>query len=152
MGVNGVPGASHRGWRQYFPNAQIWGADIDKNILFKEDRIKTFYCDQRDPAAINAMWSAIAASSTNNVNSFDIIIDDGLHEFDANVCFCLNSIGKLAPGGVLIVEDIKNHYVPQWLKQIQKWQEIFTDYEFLLVHLPLPWKETDNRLLLIKHV
>ena len=31
-----------------FPNAQIYGADIDKNILKDEERIKTFYVDQTD--------------------------------------------------------------------------------------------------------
>lgn len=48
MGVNGKPGASLRGWKQYFPNAHIYGLDVDKRILFKEDRIDIFYCDQTD--------------------------------------------------------------------------------------------------------
>ena len=32
------------------------GADIDRDVLFTEDRIKTYYIDQRDPAAIEAFW------------------------------------------------------------------------------------------------
>src|SRR5262249_23189855 len=32
MGSTGVPGASLRVWREYFPNAMILGADIDKDI------------------------------------------------------------------------------------------------------------------------
>jgi hypothetical protein len=36
MGVNGKPGASLRAWRDYFPHATIYGADIDRDILFKE--------------------------------------------------------------------------------------------------------------------
>ena len=46
MTANGVPGASLRGWRDYFWNAQIYGADIDERILFEEDRIKTYHVDQ----------------------------------------------------------------------------------------------------------
>ena len=38
MGKDGKPGASLRAWRDYFPNA-----DIDTRILFKEDKIQTFY-------------------------------------------------------------------------------------------------------------
>src|SRR5882672_10593977 len=37
MGPQGKPGASLRGWRSYFPRAQIFGADIDSDILFEED-------------------------------------------------------------------------------------------------------------------
>ena len=48
MGPSGRPGASLRGWKQYFKNANIFGADIDAGILFNEDRIKTFYCDQNN--------------------------------------------------------------------------------------------------------
>ena len=45
MTENGIPGASLRVFRDYFKKAQIYGADIDKDILFKENRIKTFYVD-----------------------------------------------------------------------------------------------------------
>ena len=31
MGINGKPGASLRVWRDYFPNAEIFGGDIDEN-------------------------------------------------------------------------------------------------------------------------
>src|SRR5215469_12507693 len=46
MGVPGRPGASLRGWREFFPHAHVYGADIDTTILFQEARIKTFPCDQ----------------------------------------------------------------------------------------------------------
>lgn len=38
MTASGKPGASLRVWRDFFPNAMIWGADLDRNILFTEDR------------------------------------------------------------------------------------------------------------------
>ena len=42
MGPNGRPGASLYGWSEFFPNADIFGADIDTDILFNTDKIKTF--------------------------------------------------------------------------------------------------------------
>ena len=41
MGKFGKPGASLRAFRDFCPNAIIYGADIDQSILFKEERIKT---------------------------------------------------------------------------------------------------------------
>ncbi len=52
MGPQGKPGASLYGWREFFPNSEIFGADIDTDILFNADRIKTFYCDQTKPEII----------------------------------------------------------------------------------------------------
>lgn len=100
MGANGKPGASLRGWREYFSRAEIVGADIDRDVLFQEERIRTFWTDQRDPSAVRDLWTRVGNTS------FDIIVDDGLHEAPANVCFFLESFGRLKPGGIYIIEDI----------------------------------------------
>jgi hypothetical protein len=60
MGINGKPGASLRVWRDYFPNATVYGADIDSSTLFTEDRIFTEYMDQTDPKSIKAFWEVKA--------------------------------------------------------------------------------------------
>lgn len=98
IGPDGVPGASLYGWKDFFPLAHIFGADIDKDILFQEDRIQTFYCDQTNPDTIKEMWDTL--------DPFDIIIEDGLHTFEANVCFFENSIHKLNTNGYYIIEDV----------------------------------------------
>lgn len=100
MGQNGKPGASLRVWRDYFPNAMIHGADIDRDILFSEDRIKTHYVDQRDPAAIEAFWRQV------DDTGFDFILDDGLHVFDAGSCLFTHSIHHLASHGIYVIEDV----------------------------------------------
>ena len=48
MGIFGIPGSSLRAWKDYFPNAEIFGADIDPDILFIEERIRTFHVDQTE--------------------------------------------------------------------------------------------------------
>jgi hypothetical protein len=55
MGRTGTPGASLRAWRDYFPNAEIYGADIDREILFEEERISAFYVNQLSESAILKM-------------------------------------------------------------------------------------------------
>ena len=59
MTSDGKPGASLRVWKDYFINSRVYGADIDKSILFEEDRIKKFYVNQLDSSSIKEMWSNI---------------------------------------------------------------------------------------------
>lgn len=105
MTSNGKPGASLRAWRDYFSNAQIYGADIDTDILFKENRISTYFVDQLKKETIDKMWQDI------KVENFDIIIDDGLHTPNANINLFLNSFHKLKQNGIYIIEDVLDKYI-----------------------------------------
>jgi SAM-dependent methyltransferase len=139
--VLGKPGASLLGWREYFPKGQIYGADIDKEMLFTSDRINTFYCDQTNPESIATLFKEISPG-------FHIIIDNGLHTFSANVCFFKNSIHKLNAGGYYIVEDISKADIPAFEEAIEVWKEEYP-HTFTLITLPSvnTW---DNSVLIIK--
>ncbi len=100
MGEKGAPGASLRVWRDYFQNAEIFGADIDRNTLFTDTRIKTTWMDQTDPISINN-----ALRSFGEIY-FDLIIDDGLHTFEAGVSLFESAIGRLNLNGTYIIEDV----------------------------------------------
>lgn len=142
MGIHGVPGASVRGWRDYFPKASIFGADIDRNILFTEDRITTMYCDQRNPAVIHNMWSSLP--------DMDIIIEDGLHQYDANVTFFENSIHKLKAGGIFVIEDIVNADIPRFIRKFEEWREKFPGLTFETRMLRHPVNSHDNNLAIVR--
>ena len=96
-----LPGASLKVWREYFPNAKIYGADINNNLIFQTKNIKTFQMDQRNKKSISYVWKKI------NKKNFDIIIDDGLHNFKANKMLLINSFKFLKKNGVYIIEDIQ---------------------------------------------
>ena len=145
MGINGQPGASLYGWSEYFPNARIFGADIDKDILFNTETITTYYCDQTNPTIINAMWD----THKELQEGFDIIIDDGLHTFSANVCFFENSIHKLNSKGYYIIEDIQSNEVGQFAEKIKKWETKYNGYTFSLIHLPSTVNTWDNKMLIV---
>lgn len=145
MGVNGTPGASHRAWKEFFPKGSIFGADIDRNILFEEARLKTFYCDQTDPVAISELWKIPELHE-----NFDVIIDDGLHTYHANKCFFENSIHKLKVGGVYIIEDILNNNLANILELIEKWRTPFLS--FRLVALSHARNSIDNNVLIVQKI
>jgi hypothetical protein len=146
MGATGHPGASLRGWRELFPHASIYGADIDRDILFEEDRIKTFYCDQLDGAAIRELWEQPELR-----DGVDIIVEDGLHTFEANVSFLDGSLEHLRPGGVYVVEDIKETTFEKWRNRLESvYTKRFPDYEFALAILPGSFSPYGNNLLIVR--
>jgi hypothetical protein len=144
MGSNGRPGASLYGWQEFFPNSEIFGADIDTGILFNNDRIKTFYCDQTNPYVIQYMWN-----EPNLQENFDIIIEDGLHTFNANVCFFENSIHKLNSNGYFIIEDIVNTEEHLFINKIKEWELQYKDCLFTLLNIPSSVNNIDNTLLVV---
>jgi hypothetical protein len=124
MGLQGKPLASLRAWKDYFANANVYGADIDKEILKNEDRIKTFYVDQTNAISISELYKNIG-----NIN-FDIIIDDGLHEYNANICLFENSFKYLSKQGIYIIEDV-------FFKDKKKFFEYFQsrNYNFSIIDI-----------------
>jgi hypothetical protein len=131
MGVFGEPGASLRGWRQLFPHALVYGADIDRGILFEEDRIKTFYCDQLDRCSIRELWS-----HPDLRGGMDIIIEDGLHTLEASASFLEESLNYLRSGGLYVTEDIGGEYFEEWYDRIETiYSKQYPTYEFVFVVL-----------------
>jgi hypothetical protein len=137
MTKNGSPGASLRMWKEYFKNANIYGADIDKEILFEEDRIKTYFLDQTNTESIKNIWNKIDVQ-------FDIFIDDGLHKFFAGKHLYENSIHKVKDNGIYIIEDV-------WTDDIYRYIEYFNslDVNFKVVNLFGPELSEGNNLILI---
>jgi hypothetical protein len=138
MGIKGRPGASLRVWRDYFPNAQVFGADIDRDILFCEERIKTFYLDQTSPEAVADYWRQVGAAD------FDFMLDDGLHTFAAGVCLFENSIARLSKQGIYVIEDVTR-------SDLLKFREYFEGkpYQVDYVNLVRPGLNLDTNSLVV---
>ena len=140
------PGGSLRAWKDYFVNANVYGLDIDKDILFNEERIKTFYCDQTNKDDIT---NFLNSEHIKNLE-FDIIIDDGLHTYGANYSFLINSFHKLKRDGIYVVEDVTSQTAQSFKNEQQKLKDNLFFSEFDIHELEHPWNKGDNRLLIIK--
>lgn len=101
MTATGRPGASLRAWRDYFPQATIYGLDIDERILFTENRIVTAAVNQTSRQATQKFFEDA------NLNDVDIIIDDGLHTFEAGVAFFEAAFPYLSSDGIFVIEDVQ---------------------------------------------
>mmetsp|Transcript_3655 Transcript_3655/g.6711 ORF Transcript_3655/g.6711 Transcript_3655/m.6711 type:complete len:292 (-) Transcript_3655:8-883(-) len=96
------PGASLRMWSDYFQNASlIAGIDTQEDCIFQEGRIRTALADSRCAESVGRAMLEFGEPR------FDIIIDDGLHERNAQLetFECMRSY--LAPDGVYLIEDIR---------------------------------------------
>lgn len=107
MGPGHKPGASLRGFRDFLPNAKLYGADVDRTILFKEERIETFFVDQTDPRTFDGLKACIPSD-------LDLVIDDGLHSPDANIATLNFGLSRIRVGAWVVIEDIIADAVPLW--------------------------------------
>jgi hypothetical protein len=89
-------------WKNYFPNAKIFGIDRDP-IEFKDEIVRFFKVDQSNTDELESFKKNVEVS-------FDLIIDDGSHSPDHQIK-TLNSFWSiLNPRGVYIIEDIETSY------------------------------------------
>ena len=100
MGVNGTVGASVRSFKEFLPNANIYGCDIDVKTLFREDRIDTCYVDQLNSDSFGNIRHSFGEIK------YDLIIDDGLHSIGANFNTLLFALDNVKEGGWIVIEDI----------------------------------------------
>ena len=100
MGSSYTPGASLRVWKDYFPNALVFGIDIDPLVLFQEERIRTYLCDQTSETQVRQLFTAIGQ------RDFDLIVDDGLHSFYAGLRLFQNASHRLKNSGSYVIEDV----------------------------------------------
>lgn len=81
MGSRGVPGASLRSWRDTGRFSFIFGADVDKRILFREHGIDTYYVNQINHDTLMSLKQELNQKEKN----FVLVIDDGLHTVESNL-------------------------------------------------------------------
>lgn len=96
-------GCSLRVWKDYFPNAQIYGIDIDPACKEHEcDRIKIFIGDQNDEVFLNKV--------KKEIGEYDILLDDGSHITKHQIKSFDILYPNLKSRGYYIIEDLRCSY------------------------------------------
>jgi hypothetical protein len=94
-------GASLFMWEEFFPLAQIYGADIDPSLLIERGHIRSYMVDVTDSHSLNRLGHLVGGQ-------LDVIIDDAVHLPEPQTLACQTLLPFLAPGGVYIIEDVAN--------------------------------------------
>lgn len=97
-------GNSMKMWKEYFPNAKVYGIDTNPDCAGYVDGVRIG--SQTDPAFLDSLLAEIGAP--------DLIIDDGSHvgadmEWSFRYLF-----PKMKPGGLYVVEDAATLYIPTY--------------------------------------
>lgn len=93
-------GASLRMWRDYFKNAQIYGADCFPETMFSDERIETIVCDETKTEDLKELIKKVG-------RDIDIFVDDALHTHEAQIFACKHVLPLLGTDTIYIIEDVK---------------------------------------------
>jgi len=137
---NRFKGASPRLWTSWFTNLEFIGFEIEPEAkkLEKELGIKVFTGDQFKS---EDLLQAIEVHGEN----YDVIIDDGVHKFDAIRISFESLYPSLKEGGLYIIEDIHANdarKIEDWLKE--------NNYEYSSYCYTKRWSEGDKLIVLTK--
>jgi len=92
-------GDSLRMWRDFFPNASIYGWDISQHWIFQEPRITTKIVNHDDRDKVHSSLVSIGSD-------IDIVIDDGSHNMDSQQQLLAWCFPFVSAGGIYVIEDL----------------------------------------------
>jgi hypothetical protein len=143
-------GASVRGWSSCYPSASIFAADVDPNYLVNEGNIRSYLCDQDSLESIENLWREFDRDCPflKPDEGFDLMIDDGKHEFSSNLTFLMGSSKMLAKDGIYVVEDLTHQTSAEFSKILQPLKDQLEFKEMFILEIPNSHNLIDNALLI----
>lgn len=100
-------------FRDFFPNAAIYGAEIDPervNKLQGLDRIEVYQCDQSN-------YEDLMSLIEKTGGDIDLVIDDGSHKPTDQIFTCESLMRKLYFGATYIIEDVADENIVRELNK-----------------------------------
>ena len=91
-------GASLYMWRDFFPEAQIYGGDISPESIFKDERVTTYYCNENREEDIVKLIETIGSD-------IDFVVDDANHSMNSQKYLCLHLMPLIKKDVLYVIED-----------------------------------------------
>jgi hypothetical protein len=116
-------GASLYMWRDFFPNAQIYGADNRPETIFADERITTFLCDERLQEDMEKLVENIGSD-------IDFVVDDASHHVADQILLAQNLLPLLKKDVLYIIEDVGHS---------KKIRSALPEYDIEVIDVPRKW-------------
>lgn len=136
--IGTAEGAGLKMFRDFFPNARIYGIEIDPKRVYDLqglDRIEVLKGDQSNLLDIESSLSYF------DDDDIDIIIDDGSHKPEHQIFTCLTLMPTLNENVTYIIEDVADSSADFIFKCLQSY-----DTQMIKVG-----NRYDDRLIIVKH-
>ncbi len=127
-------GASLYMWRDFFPNALIYGADKVSETIFQDERITTLLVDERKKEDIEGLIRQVGSD-------VDVVVDDASHKASDQIFAAEILLPLLDKDVIYIIEDVDD------AKKII--ESLGDSYEYQVPDIPR--KRKAETLLVIKH-
>ncbi len=138
-------------WREYFPKAKLYGYEwFDGKIVqaLKDGLNDTTYIK------MNIQNETSIENALNKANClFDIVIEDSTHIFEDQIRFANIATKYIAPGGILVIEDIfRKADEQEYSEKLKNLSKFFSSATFVVAEHELKHSPGwDNDKLLILH-
>jgi len=140
-------GHSLKLWSDWFTNGNIIGIEINKSKGLTGDGFNALNAIYD----FNVIWKDAYVETTVDMfddNSIDFLIDDGTHELEHQLFTVKKWLPKLKSGGILLIEDIKNHH--DFDLFINAVDRTLSDEFFIMKCIPNPVVQDSNLFKIIK--
>lgn len=127
-------GASLYMWRDFFPNALIYGADRVPQAIFQDERLTGILTDERKKEDLENLIRQTGSD-------LDIVVDDASHKVADQIFAAQNLLPLLNKDVTYIIEDVGH---------TRKIKAALGDaYDYQIPDIPRKWKA--GMILVIKH-
>lgn len=99
-------GVSLAMWCELYPHAEVVGLDVDLSRVNRVDLVNRGAFVNNEPQVFE--WDAFDPQPLSVLENVDVFIDDGPHVTEAVVKVAEFMRDRMAPGGLFIVEDMRN--------------------------------------------
>ena len=116
-------------WREYFPNATLYGYEYSEMRLQKalSDKLSNTVYSKMDVKDVESIQEGLQSTM------FDIIIEDSTHEFNDQIRFANIAYKHIKPGGFLIIEDIfREESEQRYVEALRETSKYYSSMTFIV--------------------
>ena len=139
------PGASLRGWEEYFPSAQVLGFDADRGLLYSGGRVRSIQLPGMDTNSVSKALSSPWVAG----KEFDLMVENTGGPLAGRLDMAVLCTRRIAAGGAYVIDSVDIEDARKFDFGARKdWEAALPGYD-IEVFLNF-WRVADNSSIVIR--